>query len=73
MICWDANRNGEFSVREAYVSLDDQHPIVPWHDSVWFKGHIPKHSFCLWIACLRRHPTQDRIGVWKHDPPRYEV
>ena len=69
LICWDANRNGEFSVREAYVSLDDQHPIVPWHDSVWFKGHIPKHSFCLWIACLRRHPTQDRIGVWKHDPP----
>ncbi|KAJ9545220.1 hypothetical protein OSB04_024927 [Centaurea solstitialis] len=36
---------------------------------VWFKGHIPKHSFCLWIACLKRHPTQDRIALWKHEPP----
>lgn len=30
---------------------------------------MPKHSFCLWLACLRRLPTQDRIAEWKHDPP----
>ena len=37
-----------------------------------FKGHIPKHAFCLWVACHHRHPTHDRIIAWKHDPPDFK-
>ncbi|KAJ9561537.1 hypothetical protein OSB04_006697 [Centaurea solstitialis] len=69
LIYWDEDMSGKFSVRKAYISLDGAHPVVPWHASVWFKGHIPKHSFCLWVACLNRLPTQDRIHTWKQDPP----
>ncbi|KAJ9546729.1 hypothetical protein OSB04_019272 [Centaurea solstitialis] len=66
---WDMDTNGSFSVRKAYVSLFGDANEVPLWKSVWFKGHIPKHAFCLWTACLRRLPTQDRISTWKHEPP----
>ncbi|KAJ9535927.1 hypothetical protein OSB04_un000907 [Centaurea solstitialis] len=58
-----------FSVSKVYNSLSGSFPEVPWWKCVWFKGHIPKHAFCLWIACTKRLPTQDRISSWKHDPP----
>ncbi|KAJ9536697.1 hypothetical protein OSB04_un000082 [Centaurea solstitialis] len=69
LVYWDSDLSGSFSVREAYKTFDGVRSVVPWHASVWFKGHIPKHSFCLWIACLNRLPTQDRIHTWKQDPP----
>ena len=66
----DENDNlNDFSVSLAYKSLDGPHEVVPWYSLVWFKGHIPKHSFCLWLACLKRLPTQDRLFLWKHEPP----
>ncbi|KAJ9561591.1 hypothetical protein OSB04_006751 [Centaurea solstitialis] len=69
--CWDVNEyaNGEFTVQRAYKSFVGHFPSVPWWRSVWFKAHIPKHSFCLWTACLERLPTQDRIATWKDEPP----
>ncbi|KAJ9541830.1 hypothetical protein OSB04_028336 [Centaurea solstitialis] len=67
--CWDSLDRGEFSVRQVYTSLVGHLDTVTWANSVWFKGHIPKHSFCMWVACMHRLPTQDRIAEWKHDPP----
>ncbi|KAJ9536472.1 hypothetical protein OSB04_un000353 [Centaurea solstitialis] len=63
---------GSFSVSCAYASFDGVHQVVPWSKFVWFPGHIPKHAFCLWIACYKRHPTQDRMMNWKHDPPDWK-
>ncbi|KAJ9535204.1 hypothetical protein OSB04_un001715 [Centaurea solstitialis] len=68
-IFWDDDTSGSFSIRSVYTSLIGRFTEVPWWKSVWFKGHIPKHAFCLWIACVRRLPTQDRLASWKHDPP----
>lgn len=62
----------DFSVKDAYVSLDGRHDVIPWTSRVWFSGHIPKHAFCLWIACHKRHPTHDRMLNWKHDPPDWK-
>ncbi|KAJ9536550.1 hypothetical protein OSB04_un000302 [Centaurea solstitialis] len=67
--CWDSLDRGEFSVHQVYTSLVGHLDTVAWANSVWFKGHIPKHSFCMWVACMRRLPTQDRVAEWKHDPP----
>ncbi|KAJ9536672.1 hypothetical protein OSB04_un000145 [Centaurea solstitialis] len=71
VICWDVNANtdSDFSIKRAYRSLDGMHDIIPWTKKVWFKGHIPKHAFCLWLAALNRLTTQDRIASWKDDPP----
>ncbi|KAJ9536731.1 hypothetical protein OSB04_un000116 [Centaurea solstitialis] len=69
-VVWDTNNgDGTFSVKRAYDSLVGDHPLVTWSKVVWFSGHIPKHAFCLWLACLNRLPTQDRIREWKHNPP----
>lgn len=62
----------DFSVKEAYASLDGAHSTIAWTSRVWFAGHIPKHAFCLWIACLNRHPTHDRMLNWKNDPPDWK-
>ncbi|KAJ9536641.1 hypothetical protein OSB04_un000190 [Centaurea solstitialis] len=72
VVCWDAtNSHTDFSVRRAYGSLVGHFDKVEWTNVVWFKGHIPKHAFCTWLACLRRLPTQDRMINWKHDPPDF--
>ncbi|KAJ9557074.1 hypothetical protein OSB04_011688 [Centaurea solstitialis] len=60
-----------FTVQQAWRSLDGPHIIIPWTKYVWFKGNIPKHSFCLWSACYIRLPTQDRILAWKEEPPDF--
>ncbi|KAJ9561653.1 hypothetical protein OSB04_006813 [Centaurea solstitialis] len=59
----------KFSVKVAYKSLQGPAPLVTWTEAVWFKGHIPKHAFCMWVACRKRHPTQDRMLSWKEVPP----
>ncbi|KAJ9536686.1 LOW QUALITY PROTEIN: hypothetical protein OSB04_un000159 [Centaurea solstitialis] len=68
---WSTGPNvlADFSVRLAWQSFEGANPIIPWTKSVGFKGCIPKHSFCLWVACHGRLPTHDRIASWKHDPP----
>ncbi|KAJ9539210.1 hypothetical protein OSB04_031943 [Centaurea solstitialis] len=68
---WDDGSHGfvEFSVARTYDSFDGPHNRVSWNGMVWYKDHIPKYSFCLWLACLRRLPTQDRLRSWKDDPP----
>ncbi|KAJ9535163.1 hypothetical protein OSB04_un001758 [Centaurea solstitialis] len=70
-VCWDVEVNSGlvFSVKAAYRSFDGLHATISWTNKVWFKGHIPKHSFCLWLASLNRLPTQDRISTWKDEPP----
>ncbi|KAJ9536608.1 hypothetical protein OSB04_un000209 [Centaurea solstitialis] len=71
---WLARQQGlvDFSVKDAYLTLDDSYDRVEWTSSVWFKGHIPKHAFCFWVACHHRLPTQDRMLTWKHDPPDWK-
>ncbi|KAJ9561644.1 hypothetical protein OSB04_006804 [Centaurea solstitialis] len=61
-----------FSVGVAYKSFQGEMDLVPWSDVVWFKGHIHKHAFCMWLACWQRLPTQDRLRLWKEEPPDYK-
>ncbi|KAJ9536666.1 hypothetical protein OSB04_un000139 [Centaurea solstitialis] len=65
----DGSEDGYYSARMAYEAIVGNMPKLHWTSSVWFKGHIPKHSFCLWTACLLRLPTQDRVALWKEEPP----
>lgn len=58
-----------FSVNVAWRTLEDRGPYVSWYKVVWNKAFIPKHALCIWMACHKRLPTQDRISQWKHDPP----
>ena len=33
-------------------------------DCVWFKGHVPKLAFNMWIANADRLPTRARLASW---------
>ncbi|KAJ9536541.1 hypothetical protein OSB04_un000293 [Centaurea solstitialis] len=54
----------DFSIKEALRSFSGVPQRLLWTKFVWFKGHIPKLSFCMWVACYGRLPTQDRVGSW---------
>lgn len=58
-----------FTVRDCVRSMEGTRTDVAWWNDVWFQSHIPKHAFCMWLACHERLPTQDRILAWKHEPP----
>ncbi|XP_010433774.1 PREDICTED: uncharacterized protein LOC104717843 isoform X2 [Camelina sativa] len=53
-----------FSTRKTWDALRPRAPLVDWHDSVWFKGAMPRHAFNMWIANLDRLPTKMRLVRW---------
>ncbi|KAG7530875.1 Reverse transcriptase zinc-binding domain [Arabidopsis thaliana x Arabidopsis arenosa] len=53
-----------FSSAKTWAVTRPRAAIVDWWDSVWFKGHIPKHAFNMWIATLDRLPTKTRLSSW---------
>lgn len=44
-------------------------PAVQWHEAIWFKGNIPKHSFIAWVLALNRMPMWDRLQNWSMNVP----
>ncbi|XP_024963367.1 uncharacterized protein LOC112503585 [Cynara cardunculus var. scolymus] len=66
----EPNNNRQLiTVKVAWQTLQEVGPIVHWHKVVWNNAYIPKHALCMWMACQKRLPTQDRICQWKHEPP----
>ncbi|GAB2216289.1 hypothetical protein Droror1_Dr00024060 [Drosera rotundifolia] len=69
-ICyWGRGQNQFFSTPTAWKTLRPRMPKVPWYSVIWFKSHIPIHSFILWLEVHGRLNTMDRlmrIGVLDH-------
>ncbi|GJV32713.1 RNA-directed DNA polymerase, eukaryota, reverse transcriptase zinc-binding domain protein [Tanacetum coccineum] len=53
-----------FHIKHVISMMSPNTEKVKWHNLVWFKQCIPKHSFCLWLAMNGRLLTQDRIMAW---------
>lgn len=47
-----------------YGTLKNHAPLVPWFQTIWCKGGIPKHNFLAWLFVLNRCPTRDRLLGW---------
>jgi hypothetical protein len=70
-IVWLDSPNHKFSLKVAWEQLRRQRRIVEWHDIVWLKNVVPRHSFLLWMAVQQKLTTQDklhRFGI--HGPNR---
>jgi len=70
-IVWLDSPNHRFSVKAAREQLRRHRQMVEWHDIVWFKNVVPRHSFLLWMAVQQKLTTQDklhRFGI--HGPNR---
>jgi len=44
-----------------WENLRFHNQVVEWHDIVWFKNAVPRHSFLLWVAVQQKLTTQDRL------------
>lgn len=53
-----------FSASRTWKTLNPCLHTVEWHKSVWFKSHIPKHAFNMWLVSHDRLPTWDRLISW---------
>jgi hypothetical protein len=59
---WTGHPSGKFSIASAWELLRARRPSNNMHQLLWFAGHIPRHSFILWLACLGRLRTMDRLS-----------
>ncbi|CAA7018782.1 unnamed protein product [Microthlaspi erraticum] len=54
----------KFSSRGTWEQLRTRSAQVPWSKIVWFREAIPRASFIMWLVCLGRLPTRDRLIGW---------
>ncbi|GJR72760.1 RNA-directed DNA polymerase, eukaryota, reverse transcriptase zinc-binding domain protein [Tanacetum coccineum] len=55
------NNKGDYSTRNAWLSLRINWPKVSWNNVVWFSQCNPKQAFILWMAVQKKLLTQDRM------------
>ncbi|KAJ6971338.1 hypothetical protein NC653_035571 [Populus alba x Populus x berolinensis] len=58
---WTGHNSGNFSIHSAWDILRDHRQINSMHHLLWFKGHVPRQSFILWLAIHGRLRTMDRL------------
>lgn len=56
--------SSKFSTSATWHFLNPPGSVVEWHQSIWFKGRIPKHAFIAWVAARHRLHTRDRLISW---------
>lgn len=59
ILLWNGSPN--FSVKAAWEYIRNRNNTITSHKVIWFSGHIPRHSFILWLAFKNRLGTADRI------------
>ena len=63
-VVWLGSPDGVFSAASAREVVREPCGKVDWGSVVWFRRHIPKHAFHVWVAVLDRMPTRDRLTRW---------
>nr|TKR98075.1 hypothetical protein D5086_0000206760 [Populus alba] len=58
---WRLNPLGTYTIKSAWDFLRGKKPLNNLCHILWFKGHIPRHSFIMWLASLGRLRTMDRL------------
>ncbi|KAI3442836.1 F-box domain-containing protein [Psidium guajava] len=57
-LTWLCHPSGTFTIASAWNDIRLNGSVVFWHRFVWDRHIIPRHSFLLWLATLKRLPTQ---------------
>lgn len=61
---WLPSGNNQFTVASAKESIRIHGDRVNWCDIVWFKGHVPRFAFILWMVCKGKLLTGDKLKRW---------
>lgn len=60
-VIWTLSTAGTYSTKSVWEALRSKAPEVGWWPMVWYKKHVPRWSFILWLAILGRLSTKDRL------------
>ncbi|KAI8528313.1 hypothetical protein RHMOL_Rhmol12G0140600 [Rhododendron molle] len=63
-VIWTLSTAGTYFTKSAWEALRSKAPDVGWWPMVWYKKHVPRWSFILWLAILGRLSTKDRLHKW---------
>ncbi|XP_026436971.1 uncharacterized protein LOC113334962 isoform X2 [Papaver somniferum] len=64
MVVWKPSTSGEFTMKATYKALAGENNDVLWKNLVWFKNHVPRHSFITWLCLHGRLKTRDEMVKW---------
>ena len=63
-VLWLGRPDGEFTFASALEVIRDMVSKVDWAPIIWFRWHVPKYAFHVWVMMLNRAPTKDRLLRW---------
>ncbi|VVA89639.1 unnamed protein product [Arabis nemorensis] len=57
-------RDKQYSAAATWEAMRPRDGTKEWAKLIWFKGHIPKMAFTMWVANYNRLPTRSRLASW---------
>ncbi|XP_058217275.1 uncharacterized protein LOC131328341 [Rhododendron vialii] len=60
-VIWAISSTGHYNTKHTWEALRNRGEKVQWASLVWFSRSVSKWSFILWLACLRRLSTKERL------------
>ncbi|XP_018467689.2 uncharacterized protein LOC108839423 [Raphanus sativus] len=68
---WETGGNElqEYSTSKTWEDVRNRATKKSWTRNIWFKGHIPRHAFTVWVAHQDRLPTRARLVGWGMNIP----
>ena len=52
----------EYSIKEVYKMMIEEHQVVSWHGFIWSRMNTPKHGFLGWLKMVGRLQTAERFN-----------
>ncbi|XP_058222099.1 uncharacterized protein LOC131332062 [Rhododendron vialii] len=66
-VVWTVSPTGQYVTKHTWEAVRHHGVKVQWAPLVWFSKNVPKWAFILWLACLNRLSTKDRLRKWGMD------
>ncbi|KAI8559797.1 hypothetical protein RHMOL_Rhmol04G0202600 [Rhododendron molle] len=63
-VIWSISPTDHYNTKYTWEALRHRGRKVQWAALVWFSRSVSKWSFILWLACLRRLATKERLRKW---------
>ncbi|XP_062014236.1 uncharacterized protein LOC133730712 [Rosa rugosa] len=60
---WPVSTSGQFTAKDAYISISTSHPIIPWCKFIWHKAVQPRKSMATWKVLHGRMLTDELLYV----------
>ncbi|XP_058180233.1 uncharacterized protein LOC131298779 [Rhododendron vialii] len=63
-VVWTISPTGAYTTKHMWEAIRHKDPKAPWASLVWSSNNVSKWSFILWLACLKRLTTKERLHKW---------